>query len=222
MHRCEGKWIEAYQDKKAFWMHSGDNTKPHALLTSRKHSNGFFNSRLIIADEPLLNEAAADLLEMYLKHYGGAINDIDGVVGPQTGATKLAKLICQHVVNETGSDRFYASPAKYTDEDGVKSMVFTDEDLLLLAGNTILLCEDVVTTGGSIGLTAEAAEKANATVMPYIVTLVNRSGQSEIDNRKIISLISKHMPTWAEEECPLCKTGSQALPAKDNWNELNK
>jgi len=97
-----------------------------------------FNSRLVIPDEVLLDDAASDLLEL-LSNFGEAeVSDIDGVVGPQTGATKLAQLISLHTPSYTGEKCFWASPAKH-EAEGQKSMVFNDEDLRLLPAAALTL-----------------------------------------------------------------------------------
>lgn len=105
--------------------------------------------------------------------------------------------------------------------DGAKSMVFTDEDLGILPGQTVLLCEDVLTTGGSVDLTATAVTNAGGIVLPFLLVLVNRSGLTEAGGKKIVALIDRPMPMWTPEECPLCKEGSEAIRPKDNWAALN-
>ena len=219
MIRTESGWIDQYKKKDALWIHSGNPKHPHALLTSGKHSNGFFNSRMVIPDEVLLREAASDLVELFAE-YGGELRMLDGIVGPQTGATKLAQLVCEELVLGMNTDYFWLSPAKH-EECGVKSMVFGDEDLKFLPGSSILLCEDVLTTGGSVELAARAVIDAGGVVLPYILVLVNRSGLKEVNGRKIIALIDRSMPLWEPDECPLCKGGSEAIRPKDNWMRLN-
>ena len=235
MHRTEDQWIDAYRQKDGLWIHDGKPERPHALLTSGKHSNGFFDSRKIIVDEWLMLEAAHDLL-MLLAARTGQLPEFDVVIGPQTGATKLAELMCEFVNELRGlaaritdsriGDKvcLFMSPAKH-EVDGIKSMVFTPEEVALLPGKKVLLCEDVISTGGSIDLTAEAVVVAGGEPLSYLCTLVNRSGQKRISNKKIIALINRDMPMWETDECPHCLQGSEAIRPKDpegkNWARLN-
>jgi orotate phosphoribosyltransferase len=219
MFRTQSGWISQYKQKNALWIHDGKPARPHALLTSGKHSGGFFNSRLVIPDEELLHEAASDLVQLFMQ-CGGDITTIDGVVGPQTGATKLAELMSEKVGLITGRPCFWTSPAK-SEQEGMKSMVFSDEDLTILPNKKVLLCEDVLTTGGSIALAATAAINAGCTVLPFILVLVNRSGLRETEGKEIVGLIDRSMPMWAPEECPLCAGGSEPIRPKDNWTVLN-
>lgn len=220
--QIEENWMDQYQSAQALWIHDGNPKRPHARLTAGDHSSGFFNSKLIIAQEMSLREAARDLLVLFSMS-GNDLASIDGVVGPQTGATLLAEYISQQIRTITQKDCFHASPAKHK-EGNMKSMIFNEEELALLHGKVVLLCEDVSTTGESVGLTADAITAAGGIIYPCILVLVNRSGLSEINEREIISLIDRYMPKWApNEECPLCKAGSEALRPKEgnNWALLN-
>ncbi|MEK7630726.1 MAG: phosphoribosyltransferase family protein [Patescibacteria group bacterium] len=215
-----GDWIKKYQEKQAFWLHDSNPRRPHALLTSGKHSGGYFNSKLVTEDATLLGEASRDLVDQLLQDSSFDINDIDRVVGPQTGATRLAESIATEVTIKRGRLCAWASPAK-AGEGEHKTMVFTDTKVGL--GEKVLLVEDVLNTGGSIRLTAQAVEVAGGSVLPYTAVLVNRSGFNEVDGRKIISLINHSMPIWVPEKCPLCKVGSEAIRPKgiESWQQLN-
>ncbi|MEA2701999.1 MAG: orotate phosphoribosyltransferase [Candidatus Parcubacteria bacterium] len=216
MHRDENGWLRAYQDLGALWIHDGNPRRPHALLTSGQHSNGFFNSKLVIEDKPLLNLAAQDLVEL-IDGRGEILCLIDRVVGPQTGATDLAELIA----HELGCS--WSSPAK-SGEGEERTMVFSQDEAKAIYGDSVLLCEDVITTGGSVNRAATAITGALGDLLPYVAVLVNRSGLEEVDGRKIIALVTRHLPIWAAEECPLCAQGSEAIRPKEsaeNWGRLN-
>ena len=224
MLRTADSWIKQYQQKDALWFHDGNPKRPHPLLTSGMHSNGFFNSRLIISDEVLLHLAASDLTEM-CPIWEIDLDEIKGVVGPQTGATKLAEFVSYQVMAYTGKPCFWMSPAK-NEVDGVKSMIFNHEELDLLPGQTVLLCEDVITTGDSVDLAADAVLRAGGFVLPAIVALVNRSGLEMVSGKTIIALINHPMPIWTPEDCKehhLCSLGSEAIRPKGppEWARLN-
>ncbi len=220
MLRTQQGWIKEYQQKDALWIHDKNPNRPHALLTSGKHSNGFFNSRPVISDEVLLGEAAFDLLELFSDY--GYPSDVQVVIGPQTGATKLAELLSEQIRTRTQGECLWASPAK-NEQEGKKSMIFSDKELPLLSGKYVLLCEDVLTTGSSVGLADDAVTDAGGTVLPFILTLVNRSGLPNVGSKRIIALIDLSMPMWVPDECPLCKQGSEAIrpKGKEEWQRLN-
>ena len=217
--RTSAGWIEEYKRKEALWFHDGNLDRPHALLTSGNHSSGFFNSRPVIEDEALLREAASDLVDRLIE-LGGSIQSPDCVVGPQTGATKLAEFVAKEIERRRGRPCQWASPAK-AGEGKDKKMIFDDPNPLFLFSKIVLLIEDVLTTGGSVELTNEAVEAAGGWAQPFILVLVNRSGMTEVNGRKIVALIDQEMPIWPPAECPLCPKSEAIRPKGENWARLN-
>lgn len=207
----------------ALWLHDGNPKRPHALLTSSsKHSNGFFNSKPIIDNKRLLNQASCDLTNLLLRERFD-IDSIDLVVGPPTGAIRLAKRLSCAINERRSSSRpcYWASPEKKFEGQN-KRMVF--QDTRMIPGERVLLCEDVITTGESLALTAQAIINEGGSVIPsYVLALVNRSGFAEIHGRKIIALIDHPMPAWTPKECLLCPQGSEAIRPKgaEEWKRLN-
>lgn len=222
MERNQVWWISAYQKKDALWIHDDNPARPHVVLTGDDHSDGFFNSRLVIPDDELMKFAAEDLVDLYLGH-GGDLELVDRVVGPQTGATKLAEFIAAEIAKRRGRPCRFASPEKKGEGDE-KRMVFSDPTERVFPGEVVLLCEDVITTGGSVERTAQACDDAQGTVLPFVLVLVNRSGLANEGDKDILALIDRPMPKWQPKDCPLCQKGSEALrPPKDpvNWAALN-
>lgn len=220
MFRSTEGWISQYQEKGALWIHDGNPKCPHALLTSGKHSNGFFNSELVMEDPMLIDEACFDLVAL-LTQFGVDIkHSIDRVVGPAMGAITLAHNLALIISLQRESPCFRAYTEKETDGNS-KSMVF--KKTTICRGERILPVEDVLTTGGSIDLTVSAVTNAGGVVLPFVAVLVNRSGLFEVSGRKIVALIDRPMPMWTPEDCPLCKEGSEAIRPKgtENWARLN-
>ena len=220
MFRNSDGWYKKYQSKGALWVYDGATGRPHALLTSGNHSDGFFNSELVLEDPSLLDEATADLVEL-LRQDGLSPNEVGRVVGPAMGAITLAHDIARHIARQQTSCNVCFSAFTEKDVEGEeKIMVFRKSSIR--RGERVLLTEDVLTTGGSVELTSRAANKAGCTMLPFVAVLVNRSGLTEVDGRKIIALIERPISTWKPEDCPLCKQGSQPLRPKEtrNWRKL--
>jgi orotate phosphoribosyltransferase len=185
------------------------------------HSSGFFNGRRIIADEPFLQEVVADLVDQFILK-GGDIKRVDRVVGPQTGGRKLAEFIADEISRRRDKVCYWASPAN-SNWGGTRTMVFEDPDHSVRPGENILLTDDVINTGGSIELTAQACEETDGVILPQLLCLVNRSGRQGVFGKLIVSLVDYPMPAWAAAGCEMCRTGSEAIPPKDpaNWARLN-
>ena len=90
-------------------------------------------------------------------------------------------------------------------------------------GEYVLIVEDVITSGGSVSVMTDAISRAGAHSSPFVLSLLNRSPFSEIAEKRIISLVDYHLPTWEPDDCPLCKKGSEAIWPKGvgNWAKLN-
>ncbi len=220
------KWIGVYQDMGALWIHDDDPSHPHAELASLKHSRGYFNSKKVVVDKQALKEAAWDLIHLF-STMGGDLELIDRVVGPATGATDLAEFLAGTISRVRTSRRHceWASPVKVKEADIVVGMEFNDPTNTVRPGERVLFCEDVITTGGSVGFATEACRELGAELLPFCLVLVNRSGLKEIDGKRIIALIDHPMDIWDPEDCPLCKGGSVALKPKipeGNWELLTK
>lgn len=219
-------WVKRYKAKKALWLHDDNICRPHAVLTSGKHSNGFFNSELIMEDAWLLDEACKELSDELTIALGRDVYHVSRVVGPAMGAITLAHSLAAELTRLRMSQSTCHDPClrAYTEKIGEgedKKMAF--RRTTVQKGEKVLLCEDVVTTGGSVELTTKAVEEAGGIVLPAVVALVNRSGLTEINGKKIVALIDRPMPIWSPEECPLCKLGSEAIHPKavENWIRLN-
>lgn len=216
-------WVSTYKEKGALWIHDGNPKRPHALLTSGNHSNGFFNSGLVCEDPLLLAEACHDLA--FILRSQADIRLINRVVGPAMGAIAIAHCIAwsiNRLSNRAPENRCLSS---YTEK-----IVVGDFERQILKRTTmrpsevVLTVEDVITTGGSVERTATAVTEAKGELFPFILTLVNRSGLTEVNGHKIVALIDQPMPMWHPiEGCPLCKQGSQAIRPKgtENWTALN-
>jgi len=228
-HHIQQEWTEAYRRMGALWIHDGNHQRPHAELTSGKHSSGFFNSSIVSQDAWLLDRAAVQLVAGLQQCEDVAIGSINRVVGPAMGAITLAHDVARHITarclmpTDPQCQPCYTSfTEKAVDTSSQrKRMAFTRTSVD--PGETVLLVEDVITTGSSVELVLDAVRHAGGDVLPFVLTLVNRSGQSEVLGMKIISLITEHMPIWEPEECPLCQAGSEAIRPKEgiNWARLN-
>lgn len=215
----ENYWIKKYQDRDAFWMHDGNEKRPHALLTSGLHSGGFFNSEPILEDPLLVQECAAEVLTR-LRKTGLNIELVDRVVAPAMGGITLAHEFAYEIASrrERTCLRAYVEKAM---EGETKIMEF--KRTAIKSGEIILVVEDVCTSVGSVKRTIDACIKAGAVVLPFVGLMVNRTGLPVYEGYRLVGAINRSLPTWTAEECPLCARGSKAIAAKgkENWALLN-
>jgi orotate phosphoribosyltransferase len=68
-------------------------------------------------------------------------------------------------------------------------------------GESLLLAEDVITTGGTLKETLKFAEEKNAKIVG-VFCIINRSGKSDWQGLPLISVVDLDFPTYAEDEVP--------------------
>src|SRR6185369_12744414 len=180
----EEEWLRICQERGALWSHDGHPSRPHALLRSGLHPDGFMDCKKILGDGTLRIQVATDLIELAAAN-GINLRDIDVVVGPATGATLLAESMAAHIAHRRGGFCRWASPEKEELEGGELIMVLKDSQHTVSEGDTALVVEDVCTTVGSVNRTITAIEKKGGTVLPVILVILNRSGLKSSGNRVI-------------------------------------
>jgi orotate phosphoribosyltransferase len=199
-------FLEQFRQRQALWIYQGEPRAeaPHGLMTSGKHSKGYFNSTPIVRDPKLLSVACGTLLHSISVDP----KDVGEVWGSAMGAIMMAYELAQQIGALSG----------YTEKQEGNMVVGRNA---IQPGTRVLLVEDVITTGGTTLKTVAALESAGAIVMGEILALVNRSGLTELNGRKIVSLIEQELPLWSAAECPYCRVGSEALrPKGENWFRL--
>ncbi|RLI96432.1 MAG: hypothetical protein DRO99_04435, partial [Candidatus Aenigmatarchaeota archaeon] len=84
------------EEHECLWIHDGNSRRPHALLTSGNHSNGFFNATGIIGNPEVLGMVCSDLAEKLLEADDG-VHDAYMVFGSAMGAVTLAYQMAAHM-----------------------------------------------------------------------------------------------------------------------------
>jgi orotate phosphoribosyltransferase len=199
-------WKTTFQEQGAIWIHDGKPARPHAVLTSGLHSDGFVNCSLVTQN--------AALLKSIVSGAGGLASRLldvpDWVIGSALGAVTFAYAVALQVGANAG----------FTEKDGDAMKLARFE---VKPGQKVLVVEDTISTGGSTLKTIEGIQKAGVpaeNILPYIVCLVNRSGSSTLGGRELRALLTLDIHNWAADDCPLCKTGSQVVRPKSNWTAL--
>lgn len=207
-------WMDTFKQAGALWIHDDNPERPHALLTSGKHSSGFFNGSRIIKNPRTLSDACHNLL----------VNSHAPQFAPQSvfGSAMGAVTIAHELARQMGINCGFTEPMEIRERLDIvrKNMVLKRFEVAHL--EKIIVAEDVMTTGGTTHKTIETLTAAGADVLGFILVLVNRSGMKELDGRRIVALIDHPMPIWEESKCPLCAQGSKAIrpKGKENWQAL--
>ena len=202
-------WIEEFTNRGALWLHDGTPSKPHALLTSGNHSDGYIDCTRIAEDPAFLKRAVAELIKKLEQE---DFEKPDIVIGSAMGAICIAYEFASQL----------GTPYAFTEKIGEgadKRLEF--KRFVLAPGTKALVVEDVVATGSTIKKTIAYLENLGVEVMAFVPLLMNRLEVDEFEGRKLIAVVKKQLNVYPPDNCPLCDGGSKALRPKENWQELN-
>jgi orotate phosphoribosyltransferase len=190
----------------AVW-HSSTKNPVHVKLSSGLHSDLYIDIWALVSRPGLLAYACNKLLKESLICYP------EWFFGPERGEIPIA-VECGRIL---GRKAGFVSKT----EAGMELLEFMPKK-----NSTVVIVDDVLTTGGSIIRTWHALERARCLVYPTVCVMVNRSGVEEVKvpsinatkpsiKVKIKSVVSIRGNTWDpthKEGCPLCKESKALLP----------
>ncbi len=175
----------------------------HFVLTSGLHSNQYFQCAKVLQYprhcELLCAEIAAKFRPM----------QIDVVVAPALGGV----VVGQEVGRQLGARTIFAER-----KDGMMQLRRGFE---IRRNERVLACEDVVTTGGSVGEVISIAKKCGAHVVGagFVVDRSNGRVRLGLDAGGVqFSLLQMDVVAYKPEECPLCKQGLPAVKPGSRGN----
>ncbi|MFD1426677.1 orotate phosphoribosyltransferase [Kroppenstedtia sanguinis] len=160
----------------------------HFFLSSGRHSAQYMQCAQLL-QYPEEAEAAGRALAELFREEG-----VDVVVGPALGGV----IIAHETARALGVRCLFAER-----KDGKMTL---RRGFTLQRGERVLLVEDVVTTGGSVGEVADLVQTEDATVVG-IASLVDRSGGHNPFRVPFRSLLQQSIESFDPADCPLCKQG---------------
>lgn len=158
----------------------------HFLLTSGRHSNQYFQCALVL-QYPKYNELICSLIANHFRNF-----DIDVVISPAIGGI----VVGQEVARQLNKKSIFA---EREDKDLVLRRGFQIEE-----GKKYLVCEDVVTTGGSVFEVMDIVRN-NGGIVAGVGYIVDRSNNKVNFGVPQFSTLQLDVISYLPEECPLCK-----------------
>lgn len=164
----------------------------HFLLTSGKHSNQYFQCAQVLQHpEPLKN-----ICEIIANHF--IREEIDTVISPAIGGI----VVGQEVARQLNKRFIFAER-----QDGKMSL---RRGFTISPNEKILICEDVVTTGGSVFEVIDIVKENNA-VLAGVGVIVDRSNGAVDFGVNQISTLQLKVTTYEKDDCPICNEGKIEL-----------
>jgi orotate phosphoribosyltransferase len=169
----------------------------HFLLSSGLHSERYFQCALVLERPAIAERLAAEFARQVRVEI---TQPIDVVIGPALGAVTWAYEVA----------RALGARAQFSErkDDAMELR----RGFVIKPGDSVLVVEDVFTTGGSAREVLELLKTFD--VRPVATgCIVNRSGGNpfERDGLACFQLAALDVKSWKAEECPLCKAGGKAI-----------
>lgn len=170
----------------------GAHQRGHFRLSSGLHSSDYLQCALYLANPARAERAGRELASAMRAAMGAP----DVVVAPALGGVIIG--------HETA--RAFSTPFLFTERvDGAMAL---RRGFGVDPGQTAVVVEDVVTTGGSTREVIVLLESLGATVLG-VGALVNRSGSGNpFEPRPFAALIRVEFATFEPDDCPLCRDGT--------------
>lgn len=160
----------------------------HFLLSSGRHSNGYCQCAQLLR----YPDQAARVLSTVAEQVKGL--GVTKVCGPAMGGV----IVSYELARQLGVESIFTER-----KDDVMQL---RRGFTVSPGDKILIAEDVVTTGKSTLETVKVLADMGADVVA-VACIADRRGPDCALALPVYGAVKLDIPTWAAEECPLCKEG---------------
>ncbi len=171
---------------------SGALLEGHFLLTSGLHSNRYFQCAKVLQYPEMCGRLCSDIA----RQFSG--KKIDVTIAPAMGGIVVA----QEVGRQLGTRTMFTER-----KDGAMQLRRGFE---IRPGERVLVCEDVVTTGGSVSEVVEIV-KGLGGLVAGVACIVDRSGGKVrfplADGAQQYPVLTMDVVTFPPDRCPLCIDG---------------
>lgn len=177
----------------------------HFVLNSGRHSKTYLEKTMIYSDGQRISDICFEMGAQVAMSLPDWNNGIEVVVGPAIGG-----IILSHEVSKRLSGIYNRSVfSVFTEKDNFDNQVFKRPGFKkLLAGASVLIVDDILTTGGSVNKVIKAVLEAGGNPAAVVV-ICNRGGvqTSDVMNYPLFQLWQTSIEDWAPDKCPLCQAG---------------
>ena len=171
---------------------SGALLTGHFLLTSGRHSDRYFQCAKVL-QYPEYTEVLCKMIADNFRN-----TELDTVIAPAIGGL----VVGQEVARQLNKRFIFAErPASQGEEDKKLSL---RRGFTLDENEKVLVCEDVVTTGGSVFEVIDIVKSNNAKVVG-VGFIVDRSNGKVDFKYPQFSTLKMDVVSYLPDECPLCR-----------------
>ncbi len=187
---------QRHEDILEMFKKSGALLDGHFLLTSGNHSDQYFQCAKVLQYPEYAGKLCGIIVDRFKD------KRIDVVVAPAIGGI----VVGQEAARQLGARSIFAER-----KDGAMQLRRGFE---ISAGERVLVCEDVVTTGGSVFEVIDIVNQEGGE-LAGVGYIVDRSGGDVrfpvADPSDQIACYTTKAVKYSPDECPLCRNGSEPV-----------
>ena len=199
---------------ESVYKEAGAYLEGHFLLSSGNHSQFYLQSAKIL-ENPALAGKLADELFSVIKNAGISF---ESVCSPALGG-----ILAGYELARAGNKRFIFT-------ERVDGQMTLRRGFEVKKGEKFIICEDVITTGGSAVESAKIIESLGGEVVGYAALasrgfckmvggLENPAPNAKLPSDKPFFALGEFgFAMFTPDECPLCKSGSKAIKPGSRGN----
>ena len=199
---------------ESVYKEAGAYLEGHFLLSSGNHSQFYLQSAKILEDPALAGKLANELFSV-IKNAGISF---ESVCSPALGG-----ILAGYGLARASSKRFIFT-------ERVDGQMTLRRGFEVKKGEKFIICEDVITTGGSAVESAKIIENLGGEVVGYAALasrgfckmvggLENPAPNAKLPSDKPFFALGEFgFAMFAPNECPLCKSGSKAIKPGSRGN----
>jgi orotate phosphoribosyltransferase len=164
----------------------------HFLLTSGRHSNQYFQCAKVL-QYPDYTSQICSLIADHFKEY-----EIDTVIAPAMGGMIVGYEVARQLNKRS----------IFTEREN-KEMTLR-RGFSISKGEKVLVCEDVVTTGGSVFEVIDIVKKFGAEIVG-VGSIVDRSNGKVDFGYEFFPSLRLNAVSYSPDDCTICKEGKLEL-----------
>ena len=199
---------------ESVYKEAGAYLEGHFLLSSGNHSQFYLQSAKILEDPALAGKLANQLFSV-IKNAGISF---ESVCSPALGG-----ILAGYELARAGNKRFIFT-------ERVDGQMTLRRGFEVKKGEKFIICEDVITTGGSAVESAKIIESLGGEVVGYAALasrgfckmvggLENPAPNAKLPSDKPFFALGEFgFAMFTPDECPLCKSGSKAIKPGSRGN----
>lgn len=199
---------------ESVYKEAGAYLEGHFLLSSGNHSQFYLQSAKVLEDPALAGKLANELFSV-IKNAGISF---ESVCSPALGG-----ILAGYELARAGNKRFIFT-------ERVDGQMTLRRGFEVKKGEKFIICEDVITTGGSAVESAKIIESLGGEVVGYAALasrgfckmvggLENPAPNAKLPSDKpFFALGEFSFAMFTPDECPLCESGSKAIKPGSRGN----